>query len=418
MPLSDIKFNGPAQAVAGTQIAKRELMHPSQLEYIRATSLKTFSLCPYTWAHKYLATGPMTEEKRTGAAAVGTAVHLICEDFLMKLYGGRECNNDEEDEELKTAYATVPPAELDNVTKYLGSLGELPVTNPIAIEERLYHKMRHDAPPLSGQMDFVAEIGDNTLLILDHKTNRGYNGRDFWACQLQQLVYGWMARLEWPGFDKYKFRIGYPNLATHVEWETDPADDAQLSLRFDKMWAAMIGYAAAGEWPQTTNDECNWCDFKGRCDQYHGAVHRFAESFQQRVGVAPTAERLLYVKDVKKIVEQLEKELEESVAAEVVAAGGTLQSAGRTWTYEYGQRRVASPTEVMRELQAFTVANPDAVEMVAASVDDIFSVSVGALDALARRVPDLTGMVDRTAKKQPNGKLTLRGVETKKAIGK
>lgn len=416
MPLGEIGFVRPTPVtglgVPPTSHALPTLIHPTQVKYIRATSLKTFEYCPHSWAYRYLLPeGTQDEESRTGAAAIGTAIHTICEDFMMKLHGGKEMLITDE---VAQAWGIVPNEEIPNVEKYLQTLADMPITNVIAIEERLYHKMRDDAPPLSGQMDIVAEQEGNILLIIDHKSNRSYNGRDFWQSQLQQLVYGWMARKEWPGFDKYKFRIGYPNLGTFVEWETDPDDDEHLRLRFDKMWSAMIAYSSEGSWPMHINDECNWCPVKARCTEYHTSVSEFASSFQTKMASQPVTEQLIYIKNISKIVEQVKAELEMQVAKQVIDAGGSLNVAGKTWTYETGQRRVATFQDTMRELQLFTSSHPETLDVISAALPDLFSVSVTALDRLKVQVPDLDAMIEKVAVKTDNSKPTLKSVEARK----
>lgn len=376
------------------------LIHPSEVKYIRVTSLKTFELCPYTWATKYLVSG-IQQEERTGPAAIGTAVHAICEDFLMQLHGGAEAKD------MSKNWNIVPINEHSNVHTYLQSLAEID-GRVLAVEERYFFKMREDAPPISGQMDFVCETPDGYLLIVDHKTNRSYNKADWWKVQLQQLCYAWMARQEYPGMKGYIFRIGYPNLGTHVQWMTNPEDDGPLMKRFDRIWESMLSYAEKKDWPQSVNDECGWCAIQDTCEERKMAITKFSESFKMRTADKPIAEQLKWVKSVGKIIEALQSELEKKLIMEIELAGGKLTSAGAIWTAEYETRRKASYVETLQALVDFTGTYPQHVAILNECIPDLFNVSVGVLDKIAKSAREFKPIVEQLAIKTPNAKKTIR----------
>lgn len=399
---------------ANIPVYNTRFRHPSELEYLRVTSLKTFENCPFTWARKYLPAEGVPEE-RSGAAAIGTAVHAICEDFLMQLHADGYEPVDQTDN-----WMLIPGNEITgekaNVTKYLNTLAELDCVQALCVEERFYHRMRPDAPPISGMMDFVCEMPGKRLLILDHKTNRGYNNKDWWAAQMQQLMYGWMARIEYPGYDTYSFRIGYPNLGNYVQWDTNPNDDIALKARFDGIWERMLQYAADGDWPQKVNDECNWCDFKDSCEVRKNAVHSLRESFTATVGVKPATERLKYLQDVDKILKGMIERTKGEVSEDIKARGGSLTTTTDIWTLETGQTRVLDPVQALSALNWYSSEHPEAADALKAVIADVFKANVTGVDRAAAKYPEIGDLLTRYITKEPNANPTLKATPIKGAI--
>lgn len=410
MELARIGQNGLTQVKPAPQPAGK-YRHPSELEYLRVTSLKTFENCPFTWARKYLPAEGVPEE-RSGAAAIGTAVHAICEDFMMQLHA-----TGYEPVDQSANWAMLPnEQETKNVVKYLDTLGELDCVQALCVEERFYHRMRPDAPPISGMMDFVCEMPGKRLLILDHKTNRQYNNKDWWAAQMQQLMYGWMARIEYPGFETYSFRIGYPNLGNFVQWDTNPNDDIALKARFDGIWERMLQYAAEGDWPQKVNDECNWCDVKDVCEVRRNAVHSLRESFTAKVGVKPATDRLKYLQDVDKILKGMIDRTKAEVSEDIKARGGSLTTSTDIWTLETGQTRVLDPVQALSALNWYSQEHPEAADALKAVIADVFKANVTGVDRAAAKHPEIGELLARYITKEPNANATLKATPIKGAI--
>lgn len=409
-PIERAKAMGNLMGTAAiASMSPAGLAHPSQLEYMRVTSLKVFEQCPYTWAHRFLAPGGMEDGEKSGYAAIGTAVHAICEDMLMQLHAGAL------PADTTNHWTVVPDDEAPAVIRYMEKLAEIP-GRPIVVEERLFHQMRIDAPPISGQIDVAYETPEGDLLIVDHKTHRQYQPASFWSTQLQQLCYAWMARREWPGYRKYLFRIGYPNLGTHVQWETDPSDDEALAARFDDIWMRMILYADHGQWPRTVNDECGYCPLKEACPERMEAATTFSSSVVSKLTGRSTAEKLLHVKTIQKVVEDVRKELEEALAKEVRASKGTLVSGGMVWTLERTAQRKAAFMPTIEALNRFTADNPDSAEAIRRLADDIFTVKVGGLDKAVTAVPALKGIVSSVAPKVYSKEEALKSAPAGKAV--
>lgn len=394
--------------MASVEVAKRQDLPgfsaaPSirDLEYLRVTALRTFEECPHTWASRWLGG---VEGDKSEAASIGTAVHAICEDLLMSLH-----QPGHEPADTTEHWRIVPEHEQGNVHEYLESLAGLPLARALAVEERFYTHMRDDAPPISGQWDFVAETHGGALLIVDHKTNRTAHSKDWWAAQLQPLMYAWAARQEWPEYKEVVFRIGYPNLGSSVQWVTDPADDDRLRNRFNSIWTRMLEYEASRNWPQTINDNCTWCPVKSQCAEHNRVVNAFRDSFTEKVGRKHPAEQLKFVKQVEKIVTHLRAELEEAVAAMVVASGGTLEAAGHVWTLEKTATRKAQFADAWAALNRLADSiEPIERERITAAIDDVFSVKVGGLDRLAKMFPGFGETVAEIAPRVEAASPTLK----------
>jgi hypothetical protein len=407
----------PSDAQTADNLLAPQLSHPADLDYIRVTSLKTFEYCPFTWAFKNLPVGDAVPEERVGAAAIGTAVHTICEDFLMKLYcpDGYESDNNT----LQEAWKLVPAEEAGKVGIYLQNLAEMRVSNPLAIEERLYYTMVEGMPPISGQMDFICEINDGQdVLIVDHKTNRGYNDADWWSAQMQQLLYAWMVRREYPGFRDYYFQIGYPNLGIFVRWKTEPEDDGPLEARIAGIWADMLRYAETGAWPRRINSECGWCPIKSTCPEHTEALTSFADSMRKKVGSASEVEKLAFIRDVKKIVDKVLAETEETAADQIRAAGGTIVVDGKKWTLERSERRKADYVETIEACTKYLEVHPEHTLTLSDCMSKALTVSVTSLDDIGKALPPFKAVVEKVARKVPSEKESIKCVDAKRAVAK
>jgi len=392
------------------------LIDPRQMNYIRVTSLKAFEECPYSWAVKYLTPGEPEEEHRTGAAAIGTAVHAILEDFLMQLHAGTEAGN------MLTNWEIVPEHEHQAVHDYMASVADIQAINPIAIEERLFYPIVNGMPPISGQMDFVTEIPGNGLLILDHKTNRKFDGVEFWRIQLQQLLYAWMARKEWPGYSVYKFRIGYPNLGSYVEWETSADDDEPLVEHIENIWTKILKHSFTNIWPRHINQYCGRCPIKFSCPLYTEATNGLVSSLQARLTTATTASKLEQMKAILKVVEAEKELLEAKLKLEIKEAGGRLVSGDNVYSLEFKEQREADFRTVWGAMNGWANAQVETDPNAIATLNEIlpmaFGVRVTGLDAIAKQIPSLKQPFANAMQKVPSKNATIVSTPKRKGIDK
>ena len=323
------------------------------------------------------------------SAEIGTAAHTICEQYLLGIHAGQY-----DAEKANAAYNVIPEAERANVHQYAESLRSLAVTKPLFIEERFGMQIIPGMPQISGMMDFVAEVPDG-LMILDHKTNRGYELVDVWRTKMQPMLYLYMARRLWPGYNKYMFQVGYINLNLTVQWESDPQDDARVEQILTGAWAQMQRYAANGDWPMTINDNCQWCPLKTICPEYQAAVNGMRTSLNELVDVqsnggAPTPSlyaQLEHVKTIAKIVAAERERLEAEIMIDVLQHGGIGDYPEASAELEIKETNKANTYATLLAFNNFVAEHgilPDSIPFL---LDTIFTTKTTGLQSLAKDIP-------------------------------
>lgn len=393
------------------------LMHPSELDYIRVTSVQQFRDCPRQYALTYLAPEGAQIERKSAAANIGTAAHTICEQYLLGIHTGQY-----DQEKANAAYAIIPTDEQQNVHQYATSLQSLAVTKPLFIEERFRMQILPGMPQISGMMDFVAEIPDG-LLILDHKTNRGYESVDIWRTKLQPMLYLYMARRLWPGYDKYKFQIGYINLNLTVQWESDPQDDARVEQILGDVWARMQQYAAAGDWPMTINDNCQWCPLKTICPEYQSASQGLRNSLSEMLAVqkpnaAPPSlyAQLDHIKTVAKIVAAEKDRIEAEIMADVLTHGGVGDYPEASAELEIKETNKANTYASLIAFNQFITDNAILPDSVPFLLDQIFTTKITGLQKVGKDIPAFKPVAEALITKVPADKPSLKFTAKKEVL--
>ena len=361
------------------------LLDVRTLPHVRVTGMATFQKCPASWAVRTFATAP---QRDSPYARIGTAVHLVVERFLKRRF------------ELEQWYEQynylrsegVSTVEVNNVYEYLLTLKGWR-DSVIACEHEFNLRMENFGLPIQGHMDAVFLVEDG-LMILDHKTNRHFQPKDWWAQQFQPLLYSWAARKLWPNYAKQvHYQIGYVNLGTTVTWTTGLQDDAQLEATMASIWREMEECSNTQFFPQRVNEDCGYCPIREQCSTYRNELSTLLESFTASVAERPLPEQLLWITAVRKAAERAEEDIKQRMADQIKNAGGVLAHGQHEFKLKYGTRRVADYTEVRLALADVMAHDPESVDIIADLAPAIFSVKVGGLEALAKSVPKLRPVV-------------------------
>lgn len=407
----------------------RRVLKLDELSYIRTTSLRTFEKCPYTWATKYL-TPVVTEEPRTGSAAVGTAAHTILHDHGRQIVEAQAFATVDSKwpmaDEVSRAWQVVPAAEHQNLLDYMQVINDLAFAQQwklIAVESEFIEPMVGGMPKVRGQRDMKWwRPDDATLMVMDHKTNRNFDTLSHWKSDIQPQVYSWSARREHGPTVKVRFMIGYVNLGSQVEWETTAEDDADLQVRVGGIWEDMKAYEASGDWPMTIGGECGWCPLKSSCPELSQSLATLKDSFLSKVGQRTLGEQREWLKAVVKAASAMLAEVEGSLEAKLLAANQPVRQGNYLYSLEYKESRKASFMSVYSAIAAklpyLEQAQRDAV---IAAIDDAFTVKVTGVDKLVRLAKPLGEAVNPL---MPKVKSDSPSIEAKpigteaKAIGK
>ncbi len=281
----------------------------------------------------------------------------------------------------------MPEREIQAVWGYLQGLEAEGIRNRIIdIEHKWRLELHPDLKPLTGTVDLIVHLDDGTIVLIDHKTSRGFEDEGHWSMQAQPLLYSLWARRAFPG-RKVRFRIGYCLLNKQVEWETDPAVDDQLLVRFVEVQEEMRVYHRTGRWLETPGEACKWCALKKTCGAFQAQLKMAQETELASLGGIAALEgeteieTFVRLQRVSKHAGDLADEVKASLLARVgTEVGAQLEEGGHVATVTVSRRRQAAFSKVGPVVQAMVDAGGDI------DVDDLYTVSVTKLDALLQSV--------------------------------
>lgn len=378
-------------------------VHPSQLERIRVTTLQTFEKCPYRWAAENLYKGQPRVDSLYGK--IGTAVHKICEGFLMQAFGGAI-----DDEGIKEAWKIVPTDERQKLVEYLASFNDLGITQALVVEERYTMRLVDGMPDISGQVDLAYESGSDTLFVHDHKTQRKREAVADWKAKLQPLIYGLLVRREFPGYRRYMFTIGYVNAGQNLSFELTEQDEQDTYTRLRGIWDEMQKYAADNSWPQRLNDECGYCPLADTCSTKSSAISQFKASVPELMTADSLVPRLVYMNALSTLIEAELDTIKTLVKKELAARGGKWiaptgdpQNPYTEVIFEENLTRKVGYNQLMAALNAWAQqALPEDVQSVAAMLGDIFTAKIGTVDTVCKKYPSFKPFIENIVVKTPS----------------
>lgn len=392
---------------------------PAMLPYMRVTSIATLEACPKSWAASYLLgmskEEPLTYEgkppKKLTASMIGTAAHQIIEDYLYYrlVIQNHEAETgdtlavlaetEHHDPTTHPALPWVAEKERPALIDYIYGNNRLikPKEKILHIEYEFSILWLEGAPPIKGHIDLLVEKNENTICIVDHKTNRAYEPVDEWRVKAQQMLYAWAIRQLFPQYKYIHWRIGYVNLGTEVNWETSIDDDIEIMTRLKSAWETVknITSSAQGdlsEFPANLNKACSYCPIKTACAVYKQSTEDFASSMQM---ILPQnkIERYERLKQVEKLVKA---EISETKTDIILM----LTQEAQEGVIAFGKRYYAQ-LQTSRQAPLFSVLWPLLVQLEHENLefgqdlmdlaDEIFSVKLGGLDQLIAAAGTVTG---------------------------
>ncbi len=391
---------GKSALLLGTKTGIGRLM---ELPVLRTTGFRDFEACPHTWALKYLR--PEVKEKRTKFSNIGDAAHDIIETMLNTRWSGNLPDTAVDEAAVTKAWMQIPDEEANNLHTYIDAILGIPATKLVGIEYEWRVELEGVGIPLKGTMDYVCELSDGSLLIVDHKTNRGHDTMAYWQSEIQPLMYAWAARKIWPQYEKIRYSLGYVNLGKSHDWVTDPDEDAALEQRLRENWEDMVAYDAAGQWPMTPGDGCKWCPISTTCIAHRQSRVNLTIAMQEKILMGTdNGGMLTFLDSVLKVTQNCIDEVKTKIAAYIAENPlGTVVYGDKEYMIRSTSRRGAKASDVDAAVRSYFMTDPH--EALAKKVtdlfDDVYSAKVGGLDKLMKIDPLLkellTDIIDPAA---------------------
>lgn len=302
-------------------------VRPVRLSYTRISRWET---CPLSYRFRYV---DGLEAEPGAAAQLGKAVHRAIETLeLDHLRAGRSAAMERDAvmaawraafSEHGLAGADVFAEGLELVRNFAEEQGELDPATVLAVEEGF--ELEIGGQTVVGVIDRVDKLDDDTVEVIDFKTNRLLFTRDDLATNLQMSLYAIAAKRLWPWAKGVV--LTFWMLRHEVKQRTTrSAEDLEAATAYVGTVAEQL--AVATEYAARPNPLCGYCDHRGRCPAYatmlEGKHEYAAEGLEDLEQVAREREQ---VAALAKTLYRRKDELDRVLRAHV-GEGGPLVLAG------------------------------------------------------------------------------------------
>ncbi|PID38732.1 MAG: hypothetical protein CSB49_04000 [Proteobacteria bacterium] len=191
------------------------------------------------------------ENERSGPLSVDRAIELYREGWAKAGLTGME----------------VFQEGLDIIDDFVRDQGELDHRNVLAIEKEF--RLPVGRFTVLGFIDRVDWVDDETVEVIDYKTNRMLFTRDEVEHSLQMSLYHLAARMLWPWVKKVK--LTFHMLRHGVRMRTERTEEQLLVAQtYVETVGAMTEQVT--EFPARINSNCIYCDHRQHCPAYAEAL--------------------------------------------------------------------------------------------------------------------------------------------------
>lgn len=131
---------------------------------------------------------------------------------------------------------------------------------------------------VNGYIDRIDKVDDETIEIIDYKSNRLLFTKSDLETDLQMSIYGLAARslYPWAKQVRFKFRMLRHDLDQEVRRSARTIDDAAgYVVALGRMTETEVERAEKEKrqpWQPTLNENCAYCDYRRRCPKYAEAI--------------------------------------------------------------------------------------------------------------------------------------------------
>ncbi len=181
-----------------------------------------------------------------------------------------------------------------------------------------------DDVPLIGAIDKIIEVDEDTLLIVDYKTNKTAPTADQMKVDTQLSIYDLVASKKWPQYKRIILALDLLKHELLYSYRTEEErNDFEEYLK--STHEQMVSFTKK-EAVQRLNIFCPWCDYREYCSSYKTACKKSDYKFLKTLNLSD--EELVSewkdVKNINKILEERKRELSMILMEKVKKAGVNL----------------------------------------------------------------------------------------------
>ena len=243
-------------------------------EHLSFSRLSRFETCPLSYRLHYL---DKHAPESVLALQFGKVIHAVVERLV------REAVDDERsgplsEERALTLFREAWTAEgltgvdvfqegIDILRGFVRDQGALEHRDVLAVEKEF--RLRVGPFTVLGYIDRIDCIDDETIEIIDYKTNRQLFSRDEVDTALQLSLYHAAAQRLWPWAKKVKLTFWMLRHGVRQETSRTP-EQIQAALAYVETLGRQT--ETATEFPPRLNSNCSYCDHRRKCPAYAEAL--------------------------------------------------------------------------------------------------------------------------------------------------
>jgi len=243
-------------------------------KHLSYSRLSRFEQCPLSFKLHYI---DKQKAEPGDPLKFGTAIHAVLERLIREHMEGEHVGPLSEDRALdlfRQAWAAenmtgieLFQAGIEILQAFVRDQGELDHRDVLAVEKEFRIPVGRFS--VLGFIDRVDCVDDETVEVIDYKTNRLLFTRDEVDHSLQMSLYHLAARQLWPWAKKV--RLTFHMLRHGIRMQTErTADQLDTARAYVETLGAMTEEAT--EFPARLNPNCIYCDHRTHCPAYADAL--------------------------------------------------------------------------------------------------------------------------------------------------
>jgi len=198
----------------------------------------------------------------------------------------------------------------------------------LTIEDK-FNVVTDEGVVLTGAMDKVEELRDDTILVTDYKTSKYFETYDELKADIQLSVYDAVAAIKYPGYKRIILSLDYlrgdPVYTYRTASEREGFVNYMLAI-YKEMRKLKKDKAVP-----TLNDMCSWCDFTDNCTAYQEALSGklFIKRKPENYSDEELVKDYLDIKSKKRILDGREKQLKLYILEKIKSEEQDLIGSGK-----------------------------------------------------------------------------------------
>ena len=286
--------------------------------HVSVSSIQRFLQCPLSYKFHYI------DHKRPPKSDIlnfGTWVHACLESVfkwvILQEHFGRVPVNviskvcSEESKKAGGAELEVYNEGLELVSDYF-KLNQDIDHNRILSVEKEFRIVLPSGVDLVGVIDRLEREDDDTILVVDYKTNRMLYAEDELEANLQMSTYGIAVEHMWPSVKTVKYRF---DMLRHCKELAAVRTREELSQALDYLSAMSLVIVEAKEFPAKTNQFCPWCDHRDYCDEFQALLKKDPDKFSYKDNIESRCEAREQVSAIERDAKRKRQDIEREIRA-------------------------------------------------------------------------------------------------------